>query len=72
MQLHKIIAVAAIVVVAMVPLTAEAKKRHAHRGGASTASYIDVLNYCRKTHGNGYDVNVYKQNGKWVCEYRIN
>lgn len=71
MQLHKIIAVAAIVVVAMVPLTAEAKKRHAHRG-PSTASYIDVLNYCRKTHGNGYDVNVYKQNGKWVCEYRIN
>ncbi len=71
MKLHNIVTVAAILVLTMVPLTAEAKKRHAPRR-ASTASYIDVLNYCRKTHGNGYDVNVYKQAGKWVCEYRIN
>ena len=72
MKLHNILTVAAIAVLAMVPLTAEAKKRHAPRRGPSTASYLDVLNYCLKTRGNGYDVNVYKQAGKWVCEYRIN
>ncbi len=47
MKLHKFVTIAAIAVVALVPLTAEAKKRHATRRGPSTASYLDVLNYCR-------------------------
>lgn len=72
MKLHNIVAVAAIVVLAMVPLTAEAKKRHSPRHGASTLTFLEVLKYCRQKYGNGYDVNVFKRSGKWICEYRGN
>ncbi len=72
MKLHNILTVAAIAVLAMVPLTAEAKKKHSPNRGASTAKFLDVLKYCRQKYGNGYDVNVYKQAGKWICEYRGN
>ncbi len=73
MKIINIISVSAIVVLALVPLTAEAKKRHstAHRVGDS-ASYLDVIKICRQKYGNGYDVEALKKGGHWTCRYRIN
>lgn len=73
MKIHNIVTVAAIVVLAMVPLTAEAKKIHLanHRVGDST-SYLEVIKICRKKYGNGYDVEALKKGGHWTCRYRVN
>jgi len=73
MKLHHLISVTAVVVLALVPLSAEAKKKHGARKPASSNDlYINLLNQCRKQYGNGYDVQLYKQNGRWICEYRGN